>query len=232
MTRIDTKMETRPVSDFDRVSVRGNTCSAQLFITQGEQESLTIEAPPDYLRRLHSGVKDGRLSVRLEGSWLQELGDALATGFNRPPIIIHLGVRELKALEVQCASMVDLARLETPQLALKLNGAGDFRLNGLESGRLEVHHTGTGVLQISGRVEEQVIVLNGVGSYHASGLDSQCTSIRMAGTGFARIRASQTLDVTLRGPGILEYSGHPTIIRRISGLGRIIHIPDIRREAV
>jgi len=33
--------ETRQVSGFEQVSIRGNTCSAQLFLTQSEQEELS-----------------------------------------------------------------------------------------------------------------------------------------------------------------------------------------------
>jgi len=147
---------------------------------------LIIEAPPEYLNRLHSQVEDGKLTVRLRGSWLQELEDALATCMNRPHIVYHLKVRKLTSLEV--------------------------------------HHSRTGTLRISGQVEQQSVVLDGVGSYLALGLGSQRTHVRLYGAGLARVLASEQLDASLRGVGVLEYSGHPAVNPRISGPGRVVHI--------
>jgi hypothetical protein len=224
--------EIRQVSGFERVSIRGNTCSAQLFIFQGEQEELTIEAPPDYLDRLHSQVKDGKLIVRLRGSWLQELEDALATCLNRPHIVYRLNARRLTSLEVQCADRVRASRIETPHLRLRLNGTGDFKLDWLSAETLEVHHSGAGTLRISGQVEQQNVLLDGVGDYLAFGLDSQCARVRLTGAGLARVRVSQALHASLRGVGVLEYSGHPTVSQRISGAGQIVHIANANEQAV
>lgn len=223
--------ETRQVSGFERVSIRGNTCSTQLFITQGEQEGLTIEAPPEYLDRLRSQVKDENLTIRLQGSWLQEMEDALATCLNRPHIVYYLQVRKLTSLEVQCAYRVHASRIETPHLRLRLNGTGDFKLDWLSAETLEVHHSGAGTLRISGQVEQQNVLLDGVGSYLAFGLDSQCARVRLTGAGLARVRANQELDASLRGVGVLEYSGQPRVSHRISGAGRVVQITPTSGQA-
>jgi hypothetical protein len=216
--------EIRQVSGFEQVSIRGNTCSAQLFINQGEQEGLTIEAPPEYLNRLHSQVKDGKLTLRLRGSWLQELEDALTTCMNRPHIVCHLKVRELTSLEVQCAYRVHASRIETQHLCLRLNGVGDFKLEWLSAESLEVQHSGTGTLRVSGQVEQQSVVLDGVGSYLALGLESRRARVHLSGAGLARVRVSEELDASLRGVGILEYNGQPRVSQRISGAGRVVPI--------
>ena len=227
-----TETETRPVSGFDRVSIRGLTYSAQIFITQGEREGLTIEAPPEYLHRLRSQVKDGKLSVRFDGSWLQELQDALRTSLNKPHILYHLDVRELTSLEVQCANLIHAPRIETPHLYIKLSGCGDFRLDWLQAERLEVYHAGSGLMQISGQVEEQSVVLNGVGSYIAPGLDSQNARIHIRGVGTARVHVNKLLEASIRGVGNLDYSGGAQVRQRISGPGRVLHIAKMRGETV
>lgn len=224
MNKTHTETETRQISDFDQVSIQGLAYSAQLIISQGEQEELTIEAPPDYLDRLRSEVKDRKLTVRLRGGWLQELEDALATCLNRPHIVYRLKVRELSHLEVQCAYSIHASRIETPHLHIKLSGSGDFKLDWLVAETLEVHHSGCGTMRISGKVEEQTVVLNGVGSYIAPSLDSQRARVRMTGTGLARIQVSRALDAVLRGVGSLEYIGNPAVSKRISGPGQVLHI--------
>lgn len=227
-TKIQT--ETRQVSGFERVSIRGLTCSAQLTLTQGEREGLTVSAPPEYLQRLRSEVKDRKLTIRLAGNWLQELEYALTNWLNKPPILYRLDVRELTYLEVQCAYLVHAPRIETPHLIVKLNGDGDFRLDWLSAERLEVHHSGSGMLRISGQVEEQSVVLNGVGSYMAPKLDSQLARVRMRGVSSARMHVNQSLDATLHGVGVLEYSGTADVHKRISGPGQILHIAKRREE--
>ena len=230
MHKIHTITETRPVNDFDRVSIRGNTCSAQLLITQGEQEGLRIEAPPEYLDRLRSEVKERKLTIRLDGSWRQQLEDALTTCMDSPPIIYHLDVRELTSLEVQCAYSVHSPRIETPHLHVKLNGTGDFGLDWLSAQTVEIHHTGTGTMRISGQVEKQTVVMNGAGSYLAAELDSERARVRMRGSGMARLQVSQSLDAILRGVGLLEYSGNPTVSKRITGPGQVLRIARVRDE--
>jgi hypothetical protein len=219
----ETHTQNRPVSDFNQVSIRGNTCSAQLILTQGEYEGLMIEAPPEYLHRIHSDVKNRKLTIRLEGSWLQELEDAISSCLNKPHIVYRLTVRELTYLAVQCAYSVHLSGLETPHLQVKLNGTGDFRLDWLSAETLEVHHSGSGAMEVSGHVEEQNVTLNGVGSYIAPSLESQHARVRIMGAGTARVHAIQTLDIGLRGVGILEYCGNPAVSRQISGPGQVLH---------
>lgn len=231
MYKTHTIAETRKVHDFEQVSIKGNTCSAQVFITQGAQETLTIEAPPEYLPRLLSEVKDGRLTIRLAGSWLQELEDALTTCLNRPHIVYRLQVRQLARLEVQCARVVHLTRLDTPHLHVKLDGTGDFNADWLSAKTLEAQHSGSGTMRASGQVEDQTVVLNGVGCFLAPGLASQRARLRISGTGFARIRVSQALDVTMRGVGILEYIGRPSVSQQISGPGRVYPIESVSEIA-
>ncbi len=226
-----TETETWQVSSFDQVAIRGNTCSAQVLITQGEQEELTIEAPLEYLHRMRGEVKEGKLTVRLQGSWLQELEDALATCINRPPILYHLKVRKLTQLEVQCAYLVHASRIETPHLHIRLNGTGDFKLDWLTAETLEIYHGGAGTMRISGQVENQKVMLNGAGSYIAPGLDSQHASVRITGMSLARVHVNDALEVTLRGMGSLEYSGRADVRKRVSGLGRVVHIEKASEEA-
>lgn len=224
MNNTVTQTETRQVSGFEQVAIRGNTCSARVYITQGVQEGLTIEAPPEYLRRLHSEVKGGRLTIRLEGSWLQALEDALSTCLNKPAIIYRLDVCHLTHLEVQCADFVHAPRLETTYLHVKLNGTGDFNIDWLAAESLEVRHSGAGILRVSGQVEEQTVILNGAGSYLAANLESQRARVRITGPSLARMHISEVLEVTLRGPGCLEYSGDANVSQRISGPGEIVQV--------
>jgi len=220
----DIQIENRTVSGFDRVAIRGLTCTAQLFITQGKKEELTIQAPEVYQHRIRSDVEAGKLTIRLEGGWLQELQDALAANLSKPLIIYRLRLRDLTSLDVQCANRIYSPRIETPQLLIKFNGAGEFRLDDLSAKTLEVQHSGSGSIYLSGHVDEQAIQLNGVGCYIAPGLNSQRASVRSSGAGTIRLHVNQEMNANLRGVGILEYSGEAAIRKKISGMSQIVHL--------
>jgi Putative auto-transporter adhesin, head GIN domain len=96
---------------------------------------------------------------------------------------------------------------------------------------LEIHHSGSGILRISGQVEEQSITLNGVGSYNAPGLDSQRAQVRISGAGSARIHVSQALEASLRGEAILEYRGGALVRQQVSGMGQVVHITNTMATA-
>jgi hypothetical protein len=224
--------ETRDVSGFNQVSIRGNTCSAEVVITQGDREGLTIKAPAEYLRRIQSRVAKGKLTLRLVGTWLEELQDALSTCMNRPKIVYILYVSDLTGLEVQCASIVRVERIETPHLFIKFDGTGDFRLGWLAAESLDVHHSGLGMMRIAGQVEEQSVLLNGVGSYNAAELASQRARVRLTGAGMVRLHVTHSLDATLRGTGSLRYSGNAQVHKHVSGPGQILHVSETQQARV
>jgi len=223
--------EHRPVGGFDRVSLRGNACSTSLLILQGEKEGLTIEAPPGYLHRLSSEVTDRRLLLRLGGTWLQELEDAINSRYERPPIRCRLLVHQLTGLEIQCASLVCVPSLKTQNLQVKMNGAGDLRFGRLDAGSLEIEHNGTGTVRICGMVDQQAVRLNGMGDYLADDLVSSQAIVRIQGAGMARVRVDQALDAGIRGMGVLEYTGNPKLKKQIAGLGQVRHFEE-NQEAV
>ncbi len=113
--------ESREASNFDRVFLRDY---GELVITQGEQESLTIEAHPDILPKIKTEVRDGKLVIKISGSWLDKLGDALSTGLTGRRIKYNLTVKKLTSLETAGAVSIKASNIETDHLALRLSGVG------------------------------------------------------------------------------------------------------------
>jgi len=111
--------ESREVSNFDRVALRDY---GELVITQGEQESLTIEAHPDILPKIKTEVRDGKLIIKIGGSWFDKLGHAISTSLTRQWIKYNLTVKKLTGLEIAGAVSVKASNIETDRLALRLSG--------------------------------------------------------------------------------------------------------------
>jgi hypothetical protein len=213
--------ESREVSNFDRVALRDY---GELVITQGEQESLTIETHPDVLSQIKTEVREGKLVIRIGGSWLDKLGHALSASLTKQPIKYSLTVKKLTALEISGAARVKASDIETDGLALKLSGAGQVSIESLSAEVLEVDSPGAGAITVSGKVGEQRIAISGAGSYKAPKLESRRASVDLRGAGQATVWAVEDLDVTISGLGSVEYYGSPTVKKSVSGLGSVTNL--------
>ena len=210
--------ESREDSNFDRVFLRDY---GELVITQGEQESLTVEAHPDVLPRIKTEVREGKLVIKIGADWLDKLGHALSTSLSRQWIKYDLTVKELTGLEIAGAIRVKASGIETERLALKLGGAGQVNIRALSAEVLAIDAPGAGAINISGKVGEQRVVISGAGSYKAPKLESRRASVDIRGAGQATVWAVEDLDVTISGLGSVEYYGSPAVKKRVSGLGTV-----------
>jgi len=210
--------ESREVSNFDRVFLRDY---GELVITQGEEESLTIETDRDILPQIKTEVREGKLIIKIGGSWMDKLGHAFSTGLTRLGIKYTLTVKKLTGLEIAGAVSVKASSIDTDRLALKLSGAGQVNIEALSAEVLEVDMPGAGAIKVSGKVGEQRIAISGAGSYKASKLESARVSVNLTGAGQATVRAIENLDVAIRGIGSVEYYGSPTVKKSVSGIGSI-----------
>ena len=64
------KSETRPVSGFDRLSVR---YYGDVVLEQGDTEGLVIEADEELLPRIKSEVREGQLTIGFDVQWWEWL---------------------------------------------------------------------------------------------------------------------------------------------------------------
>ncbi len=218
MSNSDLVTESREVSNFDRVVLRDY---GELVITQGEQESLTVEADRDILPRIKTGVRDGTLVISIGGDWLDKVSDVITTSLTRKRIKYSLIAKKLTSLEVYGAARIDVSNIETDRLRLRLTGAGQVRIESLTAESLEVDLPGMGKIDVMGQVTEQRITMSGAGEYSAPKLESKKSRVDIRGAGKATVWAVDDLDVTIQGLGSVEYYGTPTVRRSVSGLGSV-----------
>jgi hypothetical protein len=202
--------EERQVSGFDSVALLG---VGEVFITQGDEEALTIETDDNLMRYIESEVRDGRLELRIADNTIP---------IPSRSIVFRVGAVNLTGLDSSGAGSFEIDALDTNRLEVTLSGAGDIRIESLSAADLEIRASGAGNIQAAGAVETQEIDLSGLGSYNAPDLESQTASVRISGAGSAVVWALDTLDVEISGAGNVEYYGSPEVPREvISGAGRV-----------
>ena len=204
--------EPRSVGNFKRVSLSG---SGQLIITQGNEESLTIEAEDNIMPRIKTEVKGETLSLGYErDSWWKRV---------RPtrPITFKLEVIDITEAKLSGSGTIKASNVKTKDLEIDISGSGNVVSDRLAAEGLVVNLSGSGKFTLSGRVKKQEIRISGSGKYHAPELESQTVRVRISGSGKAVVRARQILDVKISGSAKVGYYGNPRLTTDISGSGSV-----------
>jgi len=204
------KTESRQVSGFHGVTL---AYVGELNITQGDTESLSIEADDNILPLIETDVQDGILRIRTEpvsGSIIPTKGP-----------IYTLSVKSLDSVQRDGAGNIRIPSLNTDSLHLVISGAGDSTITQLTTKDLQVLMSGAGTVTVSGETGSQTATLSGLGSYNAGDLKSTQAAITISGAGSATVWAEQTLNVQISGAGTLSYYGNPQVTQQVAGVGSI-----------
>jgi hypothetical protein len=178
----------RAVSDFSSIQIN---LGADLALSQGGSESMTIQADDNLMQYLETRVENGRLIVSTPSN----------TSIT-PSQPIRLSVRFTTLTEIEIlGSSISAAALDLDALAIRFSGSGSTRL--------------------SGRADEQTIQIRGQATINNFDLASRQVSVDISGNGVIEVSAADTLNIVVAGMGILRYNGSPTITQNISGTADI-----------
>ena len=204
--------QTRDVSGFNEIQLDG---AGRLVITQGDAESLEIEAEDNLINELTSDVEAGVLELGYAESPLRRR----IVPTRR--IVYTLTVTDLTLITINGAADLEIDSLETQSFELAINGAGRTEIEGLAAEELDVIIRGAGSINIAGEVPVQSITIEGAGNYQAGDLQTSDTTVTINGAGNSVVWATESLDIVIRGGGNVSYYGSPEVTRSITGAGDI-----------
>ncbi len=219
------KKEVRSVENFSKIRFKD---FGTLYLTQGEQESLTIEADQQMLDELTAEVNNGTLFLGVEDDWLDRIGKAISSFLagEQNKVYYHLTVKKLEQIHISGNCNLECESLKSTDLALKVSGLGDLTFGRLDCNTLDVRISGRGEFSAAGRADEQQVRISGSGEYMAGDLASQSLRIIISGQGNATVRVAESLDITISGMGQVNYYGRPKLRQVISGLGKSKRLND------
>jgi len=205
------------VSDFDRVSLSG---TGRVIITQGDHESLTVEADDNLMQYIKAKVRGRTLSLGLT--------DTPRFRTIRPSRTIRFNVTldKVYGLTVSGSGDMEAQDLSAQDLEITISGSGDLEVALLTAESLQVRLSGSGDVDLAGYVLEQDVEISGSSKYRAGDLESQRAQVWVSGSGDATVWATDTLDVKVTGSGDVEYYGHPEVTQKATGSGRIRDLGD------
>jgi hypothetical protein len=205
----DVITEERDVAGFDRVRVTGSGIAE---ITQGESESLIIEAEDNIMPFIESRVDNGVLI----------LGQKASTNI-RPlkPIKYTVTMMDISGLEITGSGEINSERIDTSTITLAISGSGGINIVELDGDSVDATITGSGDARISGDIADQVLEISGSGEYQADDLRSGTAVVTIGGSGNASVWVDTTLEITITGSGDVRYYGDPILTQSVTGSGSV-----------
>jgi hypothetical protein len=197
------------VSDFDRLSFSG---IGNIIITQGDTESLKVEAESNVIERLEISSGGKKLKIGFKNNFFNIIPTK--------PVNFYLSVKDLREISMSGVGSIKCDNLATDDLSIDSSGAGSVDMN-LTTTVLEVALSGAGKVNLAGQTQSQSIDISGAGSYSAKEFTSKDCEVSISGLGRAIVNATDTLDVNMSGLGTVEYTGKPAVSQDISGGGSV-----------
>ena len=202
--------ETRAARDFNEVELKG---FGTVHLTQGETETLRLEADEALLEHITTEVKNGRLIV----DYTRKFDISL-----RPKKLdVYVTFKDLRKARLSGSGAIRAESVQAFDLALDLSGSGKLAIERLTALRLLLDISGSGEATLGGVVESQRLRVSGSGEYDAGQLASDEVEIDISGSGTVLVRVEKLLRVKIGGSGKINYIGAPQIEQRITGSGKI-----------
>lgn len=201
--------ESRAASNFNAVSISG---AGRAVITQGDVESLEIEADENLLPYIQSEVHGGELRIWTRRGNLR---------FSKPPVYT-LAIRGLDRLRLSGSLRAEFDRLESERFNGGVSGSGSITFGSLEAQSVDLGISGSGSIAIAeGSAESLDLNVSGSGDLRAPDFRAENVAVSISGSGNARVWAVDSLDAHVSGSGDIQYKGTPRVSSSVSGSGRI-----------
>jgi predicted small secreted protein len=227
----DVKTETRQVSGFNRVALHG---MGEVILTQGESESLEIEADDNIIPYIATYVTGDTLHIGFRS-------DMAMSVWPTRPIKFYLTMKDVSGLTVSGSGGIQADQISSSDLALRVSGSGDMRIGQLKTGYLDniisgsgdividdlqtdlvdTTISGSGECYLNGQAETQKLRVSGSGGYQAFDLESQTLQVGVSGSGSVNVWVTDALDAQVVGSGDVNYYGSPAVTMNVSGSGDV-----------
>lgn len=211
----DNVVQDRHLSGFNAIDAAG---SFDVYITQGANESVKVDAPANVADRIITEVENGTLRIHNKnGSW-GGWGDM----WGHKKVVVYVVVNQVNAIGITGSGDVYFKDgIRSSNLRLWVSGSGDV-YGKVDAKSLECNISGSGDMKLAGHAENASISVSGSGDYTARDLQTVNTSVHVSGSGDASLYVSNNLDASVTGSGDVSYRGGPKhVMKSKSGSGDI-----------
>ena len=197
----------RDIKGFKAISIKG---AYDVYLKNGNEESVTIEADSNLLSIIKTDLSDSVLKIY-----------NLKTIIRSKELRLVITCPELNSIDFSGATELSCdSGLIFKDLIINISGAGRIDMN-LKSDNLTAIVSGGADLNFSGKAKSLDVSITGAGNLNAYKFETQNCKIDISGFGRAKVNVTQKLDVNISGAGKVDYFGNPEVKQSITGAGRI-----------
>lgn len=215
--------KTLKIDDFQGIVVNG---AYQVFIKQGNRQSVKIEGDESVVNKVSTKVNNGIWSIQQAGRKKNSCGNNGLKNYNvnNKSLKIHITMPKLTYIALNGQGKVSTQNnFKVKNLDLKLFGGGKMRL-GLNANSIESSLCGSGKLVLNGTAKHLESKVTGSGDVDAEDMQVENVHVSVAGSGDVNVHATEYLKAQVAGSGSVYYKGSPNIHKKVSGSGSISKI--------
>lgn len=201
------KKETRKVSSFDALDI---SSAFEVFLTQGNTESLVIECDDNIMEHIYTEVVGGRLKIYTKGN-IRKVKTMKA----------YISFKMLD--EIELSGAVDIHGENTMKfndLSIDASGASDIELKFIAD-KVYLDLSGASDVELTGSASELIIDASGASEIFAIDFEVDNCIIEASGASTVKVFVNKSLDIDASGATTVRYKGSPSVELDSSGASSV-----------
>ena len=198
------------VSDFDSLRVTG---TMTVIVTESNATAIRVSGDPRDLESVIAGVNAQKLTISL--SHFGWGSSAVAHG----PLVINITTPHLRAASLNGSGRLMIAHMRAPRTEISMGGAGEVRVERLETETFSAILSGSGRMQLAGKVAQAQLTATGSGTIDAVGLLAQDVKLGAQGASTIKATASRSANAMATGASSISVEGNPACTVNNVGAG-------------
>ena len=201
------KTQDRNVSGFEGINVGGGFT---VELTQGNRESLRIEAEDNLLSNIKTEVRNGVLHIYNE--------DGVTTNKGMKA---YITIRELNSMDISGGvKVIGKSPFRSDALKMDLSGASNVKLD-ISTKELKADMSGASKIELAGKADDLNMNMSGASKVEAADFQAKNVKVEASGASKVKVYATESLDIEASGATSVYYKGSPRITAETSSAAKV-----------
>jgi len=198
----------RDLASFESVSF---LTAGNVFISQGDVQSIKIEANKDIINQIETSVENRTLVINSNEQICPE------------KLNIYITMKDINSFKLfGSGNFYNFTPLTSDEINLKVSGSGNINFTDLSAHKVGMLIMGSGNISANGNANTTVLEISGSGNINALELKSEFCDVLVNGSGDTKALVAKDLKVKINGSGNVNYLGSPEKIKTdINGSGKV-----------
>lgn len=207
-----TTSRTYDVVDFTSLNLQ---LIGDVVYEQSDSSYLNASGSSALIDALNVSNSGGKLSI--------ELKDKNKFSGSKKKMVIKVGSPNIESINLESIGNLHLKNsVKGDKLEVTNKGIGQIKIDDCHVNSFDLTSKSVGLIEVKGSTNDLTINSEGVGQIDCSDFKANKVKVVSKGTGNLSVFAQQSIDITLKGVGNVDYYGNPAEVKTdISGLGKV-----------